>query len=120
MVGFEFEKALMQEHFNENYVESEKYPKSTFKGKIMAFNTSLLNSDVEKEVIVEGELTIHGVTNTVQTKGILQKKGNNINAHAEFDVKIKDYNIKIPNAVAENIAESVLVTIDLEMEPYNK
>jgi len=120
MVGFEFEKALMQEHFNENYVESEKYPKSTFKGRVMDFEASLLNSDAEKEVIVEGELTIHGVTSSVRTKGLLQKKGNNIKVHAEFDVKIKDYDIKIPNAVAKNIAESVLVTIDLDLEPYNK
>lgn len=120
MIGFEFEKALMQEHFNENYVESEKFPKSTFKGKMINFESTQLSSDSEITVTVEGELTIHGVTKTVQTEGTLQKLENNIKAHAEFQVKVKDYDIKIPNAVAENIAEFVLVTVDLNLEPYNK
>ena len=120
MVGFEFEKALMQEHFNENYVESEKFPKTTFKGKIIDYDNSKLATDSKTEVTVEGELTIHGETNNIRIQGIIQKTDNKIKAHAEFQVKIKDYDIKIPNAVIDNIAESVLVTVELNLEPYNK
>jgi len=120
MVGFEFEKALMQEHFNENYVESEKFPKATFKGQIIDFDLTMLSDGNEKEVIVEGELSIHGVSNKISTKGTIQKTDDKIAAQAEFMVKVKDYDIKIPKAVVENIAESILVTVNVNLEPYNK
>jgi len=120
MIGFEFEKALMQEHFNENYVESEKFPKSTFKGRIVDYDQSIFSGASKAEVTVEGELTIHGVTKNIQTVATVQKTDDKIQAHAEFEVKVADYNIKIPNAVINNIAESILVTVDLNMEPYNK
>jgi polyisoprenoid-binding protein YceI len=120
MIGFEFEKALMQEHFNENYVESEKFPKSTFKGKIIDYDQSIFSTDAKTEVNVEGELMIHGVTKNMRTVVTVQKTGDKIQANAEFHVKVADYDIKIPNAVVNNISESVLVTVDLNLEPYNK
>jgi len=120
MVGFEFEKALMQEHFNENYVESEKFPKSTFKGKVIDYDPSILSSDKKSEVNVEGEVTIHGVSKRLQTTATVQKTGNNIAAYAEFNLTVADFNIKIPTAVVNNIAKTVLVTVKLDLEPYNK
>lgn len=120
MVGFEFEKALMQEHFNENYVESEKFPKSMFKGKILDYDPSIISDDTNTEVTVEGDLTIHGITKKMKTTGMIQKTGDTITAHAEFHIKVADFDIKIPTAVINNIAESVLVSVKLNLEPYNK
>ena len=120
MKGFEFEKALMQQHFNENYVESDKYPKSTFKGKITNIDELDLKKSGEQKAIVEGELTIHGVTQKITVEGLLQKQDENIYATAVFPVKVADYNIKIPTAVINNIAEVIEVTVEIILEPYNQ
>ncbi len=120
MKGFDFEKALMQEHFNENYVESEKYPKSTFKGQIKDFSKEKFSKDGKYDVVVEGDLTIHGVTQKVSTPGVLEVGNGNIKANAKFPIEIKAYKIKIPSAVVDNIAENVEITVDLELEPYNR
>ncbi len=120
MKGFDFEKALMQEHFNENYVESEKYPKSTFKGKIKDFAKEKFTKDGKYDVVVEGDLTIHGVTQKVSTPGVIEVGGGNIKANATFPVAVSSYKIKIPSAVVDNIAKEVKITVDLELEPYNR
>ena len=120
MKGFEFEKALMQEHFNENYVESHKYPKSTFKGKIVNFDRENMRGNGKYHVSVEGELTIHGETNTVTSEGTLEISDGTITAQTSFPVTVKDYNIKIPKTVVNNIAEVVEVSVELELKPYNK
>jgi polyisoprenoid-binding protein YceI len=72
MIGFEFEKALMQEHFNENYIESDKFPKATFKGKILNYSGAPDDSETT-EVTVEGVLTLHGVSKDISTTGTLSK-----------------------------------------------
>ena len=120
MIGFEFEKALMQEHFNENYVESEKFPKTTFKGKIMNYSELPDMMKEERQVQVEGELTVHGVTRSIKTVGTLKKDGQVIEVHAVFPVKIADHDIKIPKAVINNIAEAVEVKVSLSLNPYNQ
>ena len=120
MKGFEFEKALMQEHFNENYVESHKFPKSTFKGKIINFGQVNIQDDGKYNVKVEGELTIHGETKSVVSEGILEISENTIHAQTSFPVTVKDYKIKIPKTVINNIAEVVEVKVELELKPYNK
>nr|WKN36588.1 YceI family protein [Tunicatimonas sp. TK19036] len=106
--GFQFEKALMQEHFNENYLESDKYPNATFEGQFQDFDP---DNSAEQEVTAEGKLTIHGVTHTVEIPGTIQKGADGWDMEATFPITITDYKIKIPKVVFYNIAEVVDVTV---------
>ena len=108
MKGFHFEKALMEEHFNENYVESDKYPKATFTGTIM--DEVDLGQPGTVEAKVQGEMTIHGVTNPVEAviKFVITEE--KMTATTTFMIKVADYKIKIPTVVVNNIAEEVEVT----------
>jgi len=117
MKGFEFEKQLMQQHFNENYVESDKYPKAEFKGTIA--NNSQINykKDGTYNAKVKGKLTIHGVTKDVETTGTLKVNGGKIDANSTFNVLISDYNIKIPSIVKEKVSDSIKITVDCNLEP---
>ena len=110
--SFEFKVALMQEHFNENYLESDKYPKSAFKGKIA--NNSAVNykKDGIYQVDVAGDLTIHNVTHAITTKGTVEVKEGGVVAKAEFNAKPSDYNITIPALVEGKIAKEVKISID--------
>ncbi|MCA6074551.1 YceI family protein [Fulvivirga sedimenti] len=112
MRGFEFEKSLMQEHFNENYMESGKYPKATFIGNIQDFNGSLLNPSekISREVI--GDLTIHGVTRKITAEVIFEKKSGVLHVTTNFKVTVADHEIEIPTLVIKNIAEVVDVTAE--------
>ena len=114
--GFEFEKALMQEHFNENYMESEKYPNSTFNGKINNIKDVNLQKDGVYKVVVEGDLAMHGVTNKVKVNGTLEVKGGKVLGKAVFNVAPKDYNINIPKAVINNIAEAIQVDVSVTLD----
>lgn len=118
--AFEFEKKLMQEHFNENYMESDKFPKSTFKGTfdVPADLKSMNNGSYE--VDVKGELTIHGIKKPLNTKATLTVSNGDLSGALTFKVKVKDYEIKIPKVVVRNIAEEVEVTATFEYEPYQK
>ena len=107
---FQFEKSLMQEHFNENYLESEKYPKSTVAGTIKGWNTQ----EGEQDVTVAGKLSIHGITKDVEISGKLNYSVDKVTVLAKFPVELKDYKVKIPKALFYNIAESVEVTVDFE------
>jgi hypothetical protein len=120
MKSFQFEKALMQEHFNENYVESDKYPKSTFKGKIVNPEEVDLTKDGVYNVKVDGDLTIHGVTNKVSHDGTIEVKSGKITAKSKFPVAVADYNISIPAVVRDNIAKEVEVTVDMTYEPFKQ
>ncbi len=116
MKGFEFEKALMQEHFNENYVESDKYPKATFKGKVSGITAEDLKQVGSKEVTVEGELTMHGVTKPVKATGTMGlEAGGTIRARGSFIIKPEDYNITIPGMVRDNIAKEIAVTVQVDL-----
>lgn len=117
--GFEFERALMQEHFNENYMESEKYPNSTFKGKIINLKDINFNKDGKYNVNVEGDLTIHNVTRKVSVKGSIEVKGGDILADAKFKVLLKDYNIKVPNTVINSINEVQEITVSVGLKKLN-
>jgi polyisoprenoid-binding protein YceI len=105
---FEFEKSLMKEHFNEKYMETEKFPKATFLGKIENFNRDAAS----QEVRAVGKLTIHGVTHDVAIPATIKKIDSNFKVDAKFVVKLEDYNISIPQLLFQNIAESVEVTVD--------
>lgn len=117
MNQFEFPKKLMQEHFNENYIESEKYPKSTFKGTIANFSNIKENETIETQV--KGIMTIHGVAREVFIPTILTKKDGNIMMTGKFIIKLKDYKIKIPRIVIKNIAEEMEITYNFTHLPYN-
>lgn len=115
MKGFKFEKALMEEHFNENYVESTTYPKSTFTGKLKDPSAVKWDVDGTYKVVVEGNLQIKDKTNAVSAPGTITIKGGKATAVSTFNVKVADYNIKIPAAVKSNIAETVSITVNCEM-----
>lgn len=116
--SFEFEKALMQEHFNENFVESDKYPNSTFKGKIVNIADMDLTQPGEYEVVVEGDLTLHGETQKVRTKGSMKSSGDKIEGNSKFMAKPEDYKIKIPSTVVNKIADEIEVTVEITLEKY--
>ncbi len=120
MKSFQFEKALMQEHFNENYVESSKYPKATFKGKITNIAELNLSKDGVYTVTIEGDLTIHGKTQKIKTDGSMTVKGESVNGKANLTIKPESYDIKIPGAVKDNIAKEIKVDVDMNYTPFKR
>lgn len=112
---FEFSKALMKEHFNDNYMESEKYPEATFKGKIIGFQTESSRS----EAIAEGEMMIHGVKKQVRIPGEILNQKNSLLMKAIFKVILEDYDIEIPKLMFQKIAEEVEVTVEFEFQNQN-
>ena len=115
MKGFRFKLALMEEHFNENYMESSQYPKATFKGKVLNFSASKLSS-TKSTYDLEGDLTIHGVTKKIKTKINLSLNSGNITATSNFTVKAEDYKIEIPGLVKDKFAENIKITINFNLE----
>jgi hypothetical protein len=115
--SFHFDRALMEEHFNENYMESEKYPKAIFKGKITDLSSVNFAKNGIYEVTVEGDLTIHNVTNRISTKGTLEIVTGGINANAKFKVVPEDYKIEIPGVVREKINKDLEVTVAMKYAP---
>ncbi|MFA5417343.1 MAG: YceI family protein [Bacteroidales bacterium] len=119
MKSFVFEKALMQEHFNENYVESDRFPNASFKGKITNLNDINFTKAGTYQATVEGELTIHGITKPVMEKGSFVVTDGNIDGKSVFMIKLADYDISIPGAVTGKIAEEIQITVDLNLKPLN-
>src|SRR5688500_1588689 len=119
--GFKFEKALMQEHFNENYMESATYPKAKFKGKIDNLSSVNFKKDGDYNVNVSGQMEIHGVTKPVTATGVISVKGGAISAKSKFSVAVADYGIVIPKLVADNIAKTVDINVqaDYQAMPSN-
>ena len=127
--NFKFKNALMEEHFNENYMETDKkvevngaatYPNryAEFKGKI---NEPVdYSKEGENKVTISGKLTLHGVTKEVTIEGTLTKQGNEVLIASKFKIKVADYNIKVPSMYVKNIAEEVEVTINSTLEPLQK
>lgn len=115
--SFHFEKALMEEHFNENYVESGKFPKASFKGKITNLAAVNFAKDGAYPVTVQGDLTMHGVTNKVSSTGSITVKAGKISAFSKFSIKLKDYKISIPAVVGDKISEEIDITVDCKYEP---
>ena len=111
---FQFAKSLMQEHFNEKYMESDKYPRSQFQGKILQYT---LSGNPEQEVKASGKLTIHGVTRDIEIPGTIRKEGDKLLMKSKFIVKLSDYNIEIPQLLWQNIAEQVDVTLEFTFRP---
>ncbi len=111
---FEFKKSLMRKHFNENYLDSERFPKSTFKGKVSGFQSL---EGIYQSIAV-GELSIHGITQRIEVTGEIMVEQDGVTLKAKFPILLKDYNIKIPRILFSNIAESVEVSIEFNYSPY--
>jgi len=111
---FEFEKSLMKQHFNEKYMETEQFPKSTFQGKISGYQSAALG---EQKATAIGKMTIHGVTQDVQIPGTMIMTDGVLTMKAKFMVKLADYKIKIPQLLWKNIAEEVEVTVEFNYKP---
>ena len=115
--AFEFEKALMQEHFNENYMESNTFPKAEFKGRVDGFTAANAKTPGRYEVTATGDLTIHGVTKPVTQKGIIEvMKDGALKAESDFVVRPEDYDITIPSVVRKNIAEVITVKVRMTLD----
>ncbi len=119
MKSFEFPKSLMQEHFNENYVESDKYPDASFTGKIT--NIKDINVANNNTVIVQaqGDLTIHGVTKKINTSGTIGIKNGVLTGYSKFTILLKDYNISIPKTVVNNISKTIEITVNIILNKLN-
>jgi polyisoprenoid-binding protein YceI len=111
---YEFEKSLMKEHFNEKYMETEKFPKSTFQGKVTGYDP---NASGVQQVSSIGKLSIHGQTHEVEIPGTIEKQGDKLIMKSKFIVKLEDYKIAIPQLLWQNIAEQVEVTVDFTFKP---
>ena len=115
MKGFRFKVALMEEHFNENYIESSKYPKATFKGKIANFDYSKLTTTA-KEYTIKGKLELHGKAKDITIIGKLKKDGESINLVSNFSVNVDDFAIEIPSVVSKKLAKKVNVSLDFNLK----
>jgi hypothetical protein len=109
--AFHFPKAKMEADFNESYIESDKYLRSTFKGTITNLSDVNFNKDGSYSVNVNGDLTIHGVTKNISTPGTITIKNGNVSATSSFKAFVRDYKIKIPSIVSNKIAESIEVKV---------
>ena len=114
--GFRFPLALMEEHFNENYIESHKYPKTSFKGSITDFDQTTL-SDQPQTVKLTGELSMHGVTKPITVSGTVTQTNELITLESSFYVKTSDFGIEIPSLVRKQIDENVQIEVSLNLQP---
>ncbi|WP_282080256.1 YceI family protein [Aquimarina algiphila] len=112
MKGFRFKNALMEEHFNENYVESDHYPKATFKGKLIDFD----KNNFKGKYSIKGILTLHGKSKDLVVTGTLNKENNIISISSSFKTKPEDFNIKIPGIVSKKIAKDILVSLNFDLQ----
>lgn len=110
--SFVFKRSLMQEHFNENYVESDKYPKSTFSGSFAEAIPE--GKDGSFPVKVKGKLTLHGVTKEVEVPGTFVRKGNMLTGTANFKLNPTDYNISIPFIVRDKIEKETTIQVKID------
>lgn len=104
--GFRFKIALMEEHFNENYMESDHYPKATFKGRIEDFNWNTIGL-APKQYKMKGTLELHGKSKEIETTVTLKKVAENLEIVSDFNVNYEDFNIKIPKVVSNKVAKNV-------------
>ena len=116
MRGFHFEKALMEEHFNESYVESDKHPKATFLGQIQDWSDALYDG-TSRKVVAKGSFNIHGVEQPADISGELQWTGESWALSAQFDVSLEAHNILIPAVVKDNISPVIAVDVHATLNP---
>ena len=114
--SFKFENALMEEHFNENYLESDKFPKAIFKGSIANPAQVKWTEDGVYPVKVQGKMTLHGVTKDIAANGKIVVRSKQISASSEIEIGLADYDIKIPSVVGFKIAKTAKVAIEAKLE----
>ena len=120
MKSFRFEKALMEDHFNENYVESEKFPKASFNGEVVDYKADLFKEGVPCKVKISGDLTIHGVKKPMVADATVTKTKDGITAESQFTIKINDFEIAIPALVKDKISNDVRITVKFNYTPLKK
>lgn len=114
MKSFRFKNSLMEEHFNENYIESETYPKAKFRGKLLDFEYSSLG-DENTNVIVEGKIELRGKEKSIRTTLNVKKSNGSIIMQGSFKVTPDDFDIEIPSIVKNKIAKEIIVSIDFKL-----
>jgi hypothetical protein len=115
MKGFQFRLALMEEHFNENYMESDKYPKGVFKGKITNFNISQLSTQ-KQDFTINGTMEIHGKSKEISIIAKISKTDNTVSLLSNFNLNTDDFGIELPLVVRSKVAKKVNVTIDYKLQ----
>lgn len=115
--GFEFRKALMQEHFNDDYVESNKFPKSEFRGEIANNGDINYSKDGVYDTKVKGKLSLHGETKDVDANGKVTIKNGRIEVDSDFNILMSDYKISIPGSVINNMSNTVKISVNCSLEP---
>ena len=110
--SFKFERELMKEHFNENYMESDKFAKAEFKGAVTNIGDVNFSRDGIYDVKVGGRLTIHGITKDVNVPGTLAVSGRALTAKTKFTVLLKDYGINVPSLVADTLNKEATITLE--------
>ena len=113
--GFIFKNGLMQEHFNENYLESDTYPNASFTGSIEGWKDIILTEKFQP-VSLKGTMTIHGISKDISEPGNILMKGNRVIGSATFKITVADYEIEIPKILRDNIAKVVDVTVDISLK----
>lgn len=118
--SFQFEKALMQTHFQENYMESSTFPTSTFKGKIKDLTSVKFKTDGVYEVVAEGAFEMHGITKDISIPGKVTVKGSSVKLSADFTILCSDYEIKIPKNNVSSVSNSINISVDCSLSPKKK
>lgn len=117
MRAFEFKKDLMYEHFNESYIESDIYPKANFEGKIINFDATTKETQTK---IIRGNLTIHGISKEIDIKSTIENVDGNYILLGEFDLLVKDFQIKIPPILSSNIAKTISIKFKFQYQSYEE
>src|SRR5690606_17598564 len=115
--SFRFQRALMEEHFNENYMESDKFPKATFSGKILNIEVIDLSKNGSYPIEISGDLTIHGVTQNIKTNGVLTVANTQLSATSTFPIRLENYKIEIPALVSDKIAKEIEIKVNCVYQP---
>ena len=113
--GFRFKVALMEEHFNENYMESDSYPKATFKGKIDNFDVSKLTTTA-KEYSIKGKMEMHGKSKDITIKANIKKTSDGIEIDTDFSLNTDDFDIEIPSVVSKKLSKKVAVKLNATLK----
>jgi hypothetical protein len=116
MRAFVFKKDLMYEHFNESYIESDIYPKANFEGKIINFDATLKN----QTKLIKGILTIHGISKEIDIKATINKTKNTYDISGNFELLVKDFDIKIPPILSSNIAKTISIKFNFQYQSYEE
>jgi len=118
--SFKFHEALVEEHFNENYMESHKFSKAIFKGKISNYQSIDFTKDGDYDAVIEGKLTLHGETNYIKEKVVISIQNGFISAKTEFSVSLEAFKIKVEKAYKDSIKDDILLKIHFGYKPYKK